>query len=1215
MAERIVSHINQPPTFLVEQQDELYPINLRSIRNINFTSRELDIIAFILAGRTAKKTAAFFSISPRTVEIHIRNIMSKLGCNSRESIIDFVEKSDKFMLIKKHYSQLLIKAAYEFELKKLLPITKKLNINCLILHHKKHSNADYILAALERTLHMVGVTTHVKAWEQDKAKQFLTNKKTIHYAEQTSTTQQQIDYVIYLLSPELIEELKVKKYNLQDERAALIPMLTGKPNSIIYLCGNDKTCINFIENNNNFNVIPYTCINFDDYKNLYFFILAILQRLLTTLNIESIITQFKNHYETLMDFPALQKTEPDPNLILQDENPATDYRLLKDRIVRILLSGLLTVSIALIIFYLLKPKSLLESQISTISQALPQSTNLIQPTQTDAAAEINTLSVKSQNITTQNSRSLMLFNVPQHNCKFTGRKEILQQIMQHFNDHQMGIVTQVISGMGGVGKTQVATKFAYQAAEQKLYQNILWIHAASLDAINNSYREFASLLQIDIRGLRPNEIQTAVHSKLAENPKNSKILFVLDNVTNNDDAQTFISNLTTQLPMNFTLHVLITSRSQYWLETPIILEAFTPREALLFVKKHLPNEEKQSMYTLANTLYYFPLALGQAVAYIKAHTNIDDYLALYNDKEKNYHELFEGEENQYSKSLWKTWYIAFSTLSRDAQNILFMSAYLYPDNIPIALFDDLNIEDRVQAIKDLRKHSFIILTKNNKAFKIHPLLQEVIRTNKALIDKPKFYGLIKAMTLFRSKFTFDNATTKDDSWSIYGQYVMHAQALADHATKVNSELIPAGIQLYAKVAMYLTYRQQNNKVAFQIWKKIINLVEQNYSNDRSLMLVLANLNTHLGFVMRQIGNLQQAEKYLSKSMAIYSSQLPTISDNSEKLLSVLRWDKNLISNDGVKADHSLCLLNYGHVKKAMADFNDSKVAYEQALKILDSCKRNDFTRLYKVSILQSLGNLYRHMCNVTDAERTLHLAKQIVNSDFPDHVEQAYVYEGLANLLYYMGKYAEAKEEIEKSLVNRQSINSEKHYRIGYTKSMLGLILCADHQVEKGLSILNEAEEIYHKNFSEGHFRFMFLYMHMSYAYEMLNDYKKALLYLKKAQKIANTLWGDKSKMFLLDKFTPIEQLPTSNQAVYNLNYYKNVLVIMKNLFGSQHIRVARYHYLLAQAYEQKHNLVKAKHHYQKALEITNMQRFDYPVIVNKNKKNAEVIAKCLAKL
>lgn len=100
---------NKKPTFFPENFFD----QLRIINGIKFTHREIDVIAFLICGRAAKKIASFFSIAPKTVENHTHNIMIKLGCNSREGIIDFIEKSDRMLMLRIYYATLLVQASFE----------------------------------------------------------------------------------------------------------------------------------------------------------------------------------------------------------------------------------------------------------------------------------------------------------------------------------------------------------------------------------------------------------------------------------------------------------------------------------------------------------------------------------------------------------------------------------------------------------------------------------------------------------------------------------------------------------------------------------------------------------------------------------------------------------------------------------------------------------------------------------------------------------------------------------------------------------------------------------------------------------------------------------------------------------------------------------------------------------------------------------------------
>jgi tetratricopeptide (TPR) repeat protein len=98
---------------------ELYDDHLGEVGGINFTFREMDVASCILHNRGEKKIASVLAISPRTVSAHVHNIMLKLGCNSRENIIDFLERSGKLSLIRKYYLHLLIENSFELHLRKI----------------------------------------------------------------------------------------------------------------------------------------------------------------------------------------------------------------------------------------------------------------------------------------------------------------------------------------------------------------------------------------------------------------------------------------------------------------------------------------------------------------------------------------------------------------------------------------------------------------------------------------------------------------------------------------------------------------------------------------------------------------------------------------------------------------------------------------------------------------------------------------------------------------------------------------------------------------------------------------------------------------------------------------------------------------------------------------------------------------------------------------
>ena len=81
------------------------------------------------------------------------------------------------------------------------------------------------------------------------------------------------------------------------------------------------------------------------------------------------------------------------------------------------------------------------------------------------------------------SLSPPIWNVPyRRNPFFTGRENILNHLNAVLQNSKTAALTQAqaISGLGGIGKTQIAIEYAYRYRDQ--YKAILWVNASSREA-------------------------------------------------------------------------------------------------------------------------------------------------------------------------------------------------------------------------------------------------------------------------------------------------------------------------------------------------------------------------------------------------------------------------------------------------------------------------------------------------------------------------------------------------------------------------------------------------------------------------------------------------------------------------------------------------------------------------------------------------------------
>lgn len=282
--------------------NEIYFQNLKTINGINFTPREIDIIACLLNARGASRIASFLSIAPRTVVTHIRNIMLKLGCSSRENIIDFIEKYHHICSLREHYSNLVSHASFEKSLKGIA----KLN------HHEKSivviENQDLknsIIDQLAKHLRLAGVQILFKNKKENDVFISSNDKVNNPYVAETLITQLQME--------EFTKDLNLFKWDKKEFQVT--------KRVIFLLLENNLSQDNLTTLQNTGHVVFLT------EKNYYSSFFNILKICLPHITLDKYIEEFKNQYKITLDIAQpihLQKL-PGADELLQQDKTAPCY--------------------------------------------------------------------------------------------------------------------------------------------------------------------------------------------------------------------------------------------------------------------------------------------------------------------------------------------------------------------------------------------------------------------------------------------------------------------------------------------------------------------------------------------------------------------------------------------------------------------------------------------------------------------------------------------------------------------------------------------------------------------------------------------------------------------------------------------------------------------------------------------------------------------------
>ncbi|MFC1855275.1 tetratricopeptide repeat protein [Thermodesulfobacteriota bacterium] len=351
----------------------------------------------------------------------------------------------------------------------------------------------------------------------------------------------------------------------------------------------------------------------------------------------------------------------------------------------------------------------------------------------------------------------LFVNVSPYNQNlFTGRKKILEKLHKNLKPGGKAALTQpqAISGLGGIGKTQIAIRYTHEY--RKDYSGgIMWITADTEDNILSGFAKIARELGIpekaDVKATAA-EVTHRLHER-------SRWLLIFDNV---DDP----AMVKQYMPNPLTGAVLVTSRkedlSKFDITKPIKVGIMSSTEAEGFLKKRtgrekLKSDEEAALKKIAKELGYFPLALEQAGGFIYSKKrSFKEFLSEYKNARSGV-ALIEGNEylsSEYGYTVLTTWSMNFKAVkekSEAAADILNVSAFLAPDKIPFDIFTkgasklDDNISNKINntfTLKDELKHlsdySLISYQYDSDTFDIHRLVQEVIRHKLGDADKNRW---------------------------------------------------------------------------------------------------------------------------------------------------------------------------------------------------------------------------------------------------------------------------------------------------------------------------------------------------------------------------------------------------------------------------------------------------------------------------------------------
>jgi hypothetical protein len=389
------------------------------------------------------------------------------------------------------------------------------------------------------------------------------------------------------------------------------------------------------------------------------------------------------------------------------------------------------------------------------------------------------------------------------NTRFTGREAQLTQLANKlFAKDQPSKIA--ITGLGGVGKTQLLLELLFQTKEKHKDCSIMWIPATSAESLHQGYLDIARKLGIPGWETEKNDVRKLVQEYLS-NEKIGKWLLVFDNA---DDIDLWITTpaqgnrLIDCLPKSKQGCIVFTSRNRKaavklaqgnLVEISEMNEETATKLLQNCLAVHPRPEDQEGVTILLAKLTYLPLAIVQAAAYMNENGVAPaDYLSLLAEREEEVIDLLseqfedDGRYHGIENPVATTWLISFEQIQQKdplAVDYLSFLACIDFKDVPQSLLPPgPSRKKEMDALGTLNAYSFVTRRPVDLALDLHRLVHLVMRSwlrKKGLLVQTMEKALAHLTEVFP-----DNGYRNRSVWRTYSphaRYILESDIISKNA--------------------------------------------------------------------------------------------------------------------------------------------------------------------------------------------------------------------------------------------------------------------------------------------------------------------------------------------------------------------------------------------------------------------------------------------------
>lgn len=593
------------------------------------------------------------------------------------------------------------------------------------------------------------------------------------------------------------------------------------------------------------------------------------------------------------------------------------------------------------------------------------------------------------------------WSIPSPDPSFSGRDSLVDDVRRLLA--LQGRV--VLSGLGGVGKTQTALEVARRRRD---HYDIGWVvRASDPGVLQVDLNELALQLGLAERTSSPEATMSALQRWWSTN---SRWVLVYDNAEGASSVRGVLPSRETRGD------VIVTSRATAWREVaePLEIGVLDPEGAvdLLLRRSGLGHESADAARELAYELGHLPLALSHAAGYCEASgCTFAEYLDLYRLRRKSLL-AFAPEASAYPESVATTWSLSLeqtSTESPTAGALMNLSSCLAPDALPVEHILGwggvwpLPLEearrDRLQwdaGVRAARRRS--LMQSGPGGLGVHRLVQAV--TFDGMDQATRALWVEASQTFALDAMTGSMASIAGRLEEV-GRVVPHALAASGHGGDPVRR-----VQILDRVATYFQVRAAYAE-AVRLFRRALVVGEAELGRTHVEVVKVKN---DLGLALRDFGRLDEAEALFAEAIQLGEATLPPghpdMADRYNNL--------GLVYHDRA------------YVSGEVEDLDKAEEAYRRALEISEASLPPDHTDI--PIRLNNLGLILRDRGAFEKAEATLKRAVALDEAALgPQHMNVAVRLNNLGTVLLRAGDAAGAVAELQRAFDIIRGVHGDRH--------------------------------------------------------------------------------------------------------------------------------------------------------------------------------------------